>query len=115
MISHVLLMTLLAAPAPAAPSTANPTQARKALASCLNEAVKTDLDAKVEPAAFQAKLPTLCPNEKAAYRAASVAADIAGGIRRATAEQNAAMDLDDVAASTLDRYKDFSETNTKPR
>jgi hypothetical protein len=114
MISHVLLMTLLAAP-PAAPSTANPTQARKALASCLNDAVKTDLDAKVAPAAFQAKLPTLCPSEKEAYKAASIAADIAGGIRRATAEQNAAMDLDDVAASTLDRYKDFSETNTKPR
>jgi hypothetical protein len=115
MISHVLLMTLLAAPAAPASSAANPTQARKALASCLNEAVKTDLDAKVEPAAFQTKLPTLCPNEKAAYRAASIAADTAGGIRRATAEQNASMDLDDVAASTFDRYKDFFETNTKPR
>jgi hypothetical protein len=115
MISHVLLMAFLAAPAPAASSAANPTQARKALATCLNDAVKADLDAKVAPAAFQTKLPTLCANEKEAYKSASIAADTAGGIRRATAEQNATMDLDDVAASTIDRYKDFFESNSKPR
>ncbi|HEY0411908.1 MAG TPA: hypothetical protein VGD66_02055 [Allosphingosinicella sp.] len=109
----MLLVTLLAAPAPV--STANPSQARKVLASCLNDAVKADLEARTEPPAFQTKLPTLCPNEKAAYKAASVAADVAGGIRRTAAEQNATMDLDDVVASTFDRYKDFFETNTKPR
>jgi hypothetical protein len=114
MISHVLLAALIAAPA--APSGAgNPTQARKALAACLNDAVKADLDAKTEPPAFQAKLSTLCASEKAAYKAASVSADVAGGIKRATAEQNASMDLDDVAQSTLDRYKDFLESGTKPR
>ncbi|MBV8688409.1 MAG: hypothetical protein JOZ90_06750 [Alphaproteobacteria bacterium] len=114
MISHVLLVILLAAPAPVS-SAANPSQARKALASCLNDAVKTDLEARTEPPAFQAKLAALCASEKSAYRAASVAADVAGGIKRAAAEQNASMDLDDVVSSTSDRYKDFFETNTKPR
>lgn len=112
MISHVLLMAMLAAPAP---SGANPTQARKALATCLSEAIKADLSAKTEPPDFKTKLGTLCANEKAAYKAASVAADLAGGIKRAAAEQNASMDLDDVSQSTFDRYKDFFETGTKPR
>jgi hypothetical protein len=114
MISHVLLAVLIAAPA-TAPAGGNPTQARKALATCLNDAVKADLDAKTLPPAFQAKLSTLCGNEKAAYKAASVSADIAGGIKRAAAEQNASMDVDDVVSSTADRYKDFFESNTKPR
>jgi hypothetical protein len=113
MISHVLLAALLAAPGSG--SAANPSQARKVLAACLNEAVKTDLDAKVAPATFQTKLSGLCAAEKAAYTSASVNADVAGGIRRSAAEQNARMDLDDVVASTMDRYKDFFETNTKPR
>jgi len=114
MISHVLLAALIAAPA--APSSGgNPTQARKALATCLNDAVKADLDAKTAPPAFQAKLSSLCANEKAAYKAASVSADLAGGIKRAVAEQNASMDVDDVVQSTFDRYKDFFESDTKPR
>jgi len=117
MISHVLLAAMIAAPAmPSSPvGGGNPTQARKALASCLNDAVKADLDAKTAPPAFQTKLSTLCANEKAAYKAASVSADLAGGIKRAVAEQNASMDVDDVVQSTIDRYKDFFESNTKPR
>jgi hypothetical protein len=114
MISHVLLAAMIAAPA--APSGGgNPTQARKALATCLNEAVKSDLDAKTAPSAFQTKLSTLCVNEKAAYQSASISADLAGGIKRPVAEQNASMDVDDVVQSTIDRYKDFFESNTKPR
>jgi hypothetical protein len=117
MISHVLLAVMIAAPASSSgPSgAANPSQARKVLATCLNDAIKADLDAKTAPPAFQGKLSTLCANEKAAYRSASIAADVAGGIKRLAAEQNASLDVNDVVESTFDRYKDYFETDTKPR
>jgi|GEM_PF-3310724 len=114
MISNVLLAALIAAPAAPASPAANPTQARKALASCLNSALMTDLDAKTQPAAFKTKLSSICANEKAAYTTASIAADVGVGIKREAAERNASTDLDDIVSSAADRYQLFFESGGKP-
>jgi hypothetical protein len=112
MMSHVLLAALLAAPAAPGP---NPAMPRQALAKCLRVAMVADLKEKTAAPAFQTKLATLCQAERDAYRNTSIASDVAAGIRRSTAEQNAADDLKDMMESATDRYKEYLESNTSPQ
>ncbi|MEA2999169.1 MAG: hypothetical protein QOH04_1786 [Sphingomonadales bacterium] len=111
MISHVLLAMLAGASAP--PS--NPNVERLALTHCLSAMVKTDLQAKTAPDAFATKANAACMAEEAAFRAKSIAADRAVGIRAADAEQNAKSEITDIRQNALDRYKDYLESNTLPR
>lgn len=110
MISPVLAALLLAAPSPAAVA-----QARLVYSKCLTAALKTDLKEKVEPAAFDAKLATLCKPEEIAFRGALVSLDVANRTARAAAEAGAADEVSYFHDTTKERYKDFFETNTIPR
>jgi hypothetical protein len=113
MISHVLLIALAAATPPGPPP--NPNVERQALNRCLNALVKSDLQTKTAADAFATKANAACMAEEAAFRAKSIAADRAVGIRAADAELNAKSEITDIRQNALDRYKDYLESNTLPR
>ena len=113
MIPQVLLSMLLAAPSSAPPP--NPNVQRLAFSRCLGEVVSTDLRAGVEPAAFRAKLPTLCKEQEEAFRQASVRSDLAIGIKAAAAQQNAANEIKDIVDTQAERYAGYAETKTLPK
>jgi hypothetical protein len=110
MISQVLLFALLGAGG----GGANPGSARQAYTKCLRMMMASELKSKTDAAAFQTKLGTACQAEADAFKAASIESDVSTGIRRASAEQNAADDLKDILGMTVDRYKEYLETNTSP-
>jgi hypothetical protein len=112
MISYVLLISLAGGSAGPPP---NPNVERQALTHCLSAMVRTDLQAKTAPDAFATKANAACMAEEAAFRAKSIAADRAVGIRPADAEQNAKSEITDIRQNALDRYKDYLESNTLPR
>jgi hypothetical protein len=114
MISHVLLWALLAPHALSGPPL-NPNSARQAFSKCLSGMLRPDLEAKTAADAFATKANAACMAEEAAFRAASIAADRAVGIRGTDAEQNAKSEITDIRANALQRYKDYLETNTSPR
>ena len=109
MISHVLLAAMLASPNAAL------IPARNAYSKCLTTLMRTDLKEKVDAAAFEAKLATACKAEEAAFRAASIAADVAVKIARATADRNASDEIGYIRENTVENYKGYLETDTSPR
>jgi hypothetical protein len=113
MISHVLLIALAGASSAGPPP--NPNAERQALTHCLSALVKADLKDKTAPDAFTTKANAACMAEEAAFRAKSIAADRAVGIRAADAEQNAKSEITDIRQNALEQYKDFLESNTLPR
>lgn len=114
-MSPVLLLLLVAAaPARSVPPP-NPNAERQALNHCLAELVKTDLQAKTAADAFVTKANAACMAEETTFRAASIAADRAVGIRPADAEQNAKSEITEIRAMAAERYKGYLETNTSPR
>jgi hypothetical protein len=118
MISHVLLLAFLAAPASAPPRNApprNPNAERQAYMHCVDALVRSDLKAKVEPKAFEAKIATICQPQETAFRAASIAADTSVGVRRAQAEQNVASEIEDFRATRIDNYSLYFDSNSLPR
>lgn len=110
MISHVLMFVLLAAPSPA-----NLNQARQSFSGCLSSLLKTNLKERVAPDAFETTLSTACKAEEATFRTTSIGVDVALGIKRSDAEQNATLEITDIVDNTKARYKDYVETNTEPR
>ena len=112
MISHVLLIALAGASSGPPP---NPNVERQALTHCLSAMVKADLKEKTAADAFATKANAACMAEEAAFRAKSIAADRAVGIRPADAEQNAKSEITDIRQNALDQYKDYLESNTLPR
>jgi hypothetical protein len=102
MISHVLLVALLASQANLAP-------ARTAYSKCLGSLTKSAVKERVEPAAFEAKLAEACKAEEAAFRAASVATDVAAKIARATAERNATDEIGYIRENALETFKTYIE------
>ncbi|MDT9599711.1 hypothetical protein [Sphingosinicella rhizophila] len=108
MISQLLFMLLAAAPADRI------NDARRAYSTCLTGLVKSELDAKTEPAAFEGKLATACQSERAAFRDAIVAVDVSAGIKRPVAEENAATEIEDFISNAKESYRDYFETKTRP-
>lgn len=110
MISHVLMFVLLAAPSPG-----NLNQARQTYSGCLGTLLKSNLKERVAPDAFETTVSTACKTEEATFRNASVSIDLAMGVKRTDAEQNANLEITDIVDNTKARYKDYVETNTEPR
>lgn len=110
MTLNLLLSILLAA---------NPVQslnqARQAYAGSLGNLLRADLKERIASEAFETRLASSCSAEQMAFRNASVAADVALGTSRATAEQNANFEITDMLDNTKQRYRDYLETNTEPR
>lgn len=103
---------LLAAMAPAPTGAVDTTRA--AFTKCLRENVKKSLEAKKAPAEFEMAIKSICNTERDAFRKAVIAFDRSGGDSEANATENADMQIDDYHANFIDKYKDYSETNTMP-
>ena len=109
MISQVLILLAFAA---APVDKINDT--RRAYSSCLTALVKSELDAKTDPAGFEAKIATACQSQQTAFRDAIIAVDVAAGIKRATAEENAATEIGDFIGTAKESFRDYHESKTKP-
>ena len=110
MISSVLALAMFAQPA----TEALP-RARKEYSACLSGFMKKSLKEKVEDAAFESGLAAACSAQEQKFRAIVVATDTAAKIKRADAEENAAMEIADMQANTKEMFKDYKTTNTSPR
>jgi hypothetical protein len=104
MISQVLLVALLAS------AQGNLASARTTYSKCLGSFTRAQVREKVEEAAFQTKLASACKSEEAAFRAASVATDVAAKIARATAERNAQEEIGYIHENAVETFKGTLET-----
>ncbi|WP_176590379.1 hypothetical protein [Sphingobium sp. EM0848] len=101
------LMLLLAA----APQSGDAVGAgRKAYSECLSKQIQPAIDKKMSLGDFQASLKTQCGDKEAAFRAAIVADDKAGG----TADKDAQSDADDQISEYKDKiigeFEDYSKS-----
>ena len=100
MISQVLLVALLAS------AQGNLASARTAYSKCLGGFARAQIKEGVkEEAAFQAALANACRAEEAAFRAASIATDVAAKIARATAERNAMEEIGYIHENAVETFK----------
>jgi hypothetical protein len=99
MISQVLLIALMAS------AQGNLASARTSYSKCLGSFIRAQVKEGVTIDAFQAKIAEACKAEEAAFRAASVATDVAAKIPRATAEQNAADEIGYIRENTVETFK----------
>jgi len=109
MLSSVLALTL-----GAAAIQGDPNATRTAYSTCLRAYMRTSLEQRMEPAAFETGMNSQCTSEAGAYRAALVARDARTGGSRARAEEDAQMTIDDAKANTLEYYRDYHSSNTMP-
>jgi hypothetical protein len=99
MISQVLLIALMAS------AQGNLASARTSYSKCLGGFARAQVKEGVDEAAFTAKLGTACKTEEAAFRAASIATDVAAKIARATAEQNAKDEIGYIHENAVETFK----------
>jgi hypothetical protein len=104
MISTVLALALAAA----GPSPDALVRARKAYSACLGGFMKKSVADKLAVDAFAAALTPACAAQEQAFRSAVVASDTAAGIKRASAEANAASEIQDMIANTKDSFEGYS-------
>jgi hypothetical protein len=109
MVSHVLLIALLAA------AQGGLAPARTTYTRCLGNMLRADLKERTKAEDFEAKLANACKGEEAAFRSASISTDLAAKISRPAAEQNAADEIGYIRENTVEKYKDYIESNTQPR
>ncbi|HEX8223928.1 MAG TPA: hypothetical protein VF605_08945 [Allosphingosinicella sp.] len=100
----MLLIALLAS------AQGNLASARSSYSRCLGSFTRAQVKERVEEAAFTAKLATACKTEEAAFRAASVATDVAAKIARATAERNATEEIGYIHENAVETFKSTLET-----
>ena len=101
------MITLIVALALAAPNPKTIEGPRHAYAACIKTFESNQLQAKVDPAAYETAVKAACPSEAAALTTALINYDVAMGTKRAKATENAAMDLEDYQLTSVDRYKDL--------
>ena len=89
-------------------------QPRKNYAACIKRFESQSLKAKMELSAYTEAIKTACPAEAAALTKALVDYDVSMGSRRATAVANAATDVADYSATSLERYQMTVEAS-KPK
>jgi hypothetical protein len=108
-------LVLLALLATAQTGPASVPQTRQAFSGCLSTVLRDSLKQGVGPDGFESRLRASCTAEEQAFRAASITSDVAAGISRASAEQDANFEVHDMRDNAVERYKDYVETATQPR
>lgn len=109
MISSALALALLIAAAQA-----DPGPARKAYSGCLHTYLKTSLEQKMAPEAFDAAVQPACANQEAAFRGAVVAFEKAYGLSQGEAEDVAASDVSHFLSEIKDLYRAHVEGGEPP-
>ena len=100
------MITLVIALALAAPNPGSIDAPRRAFSVCLKTFENNQLNARVDPAAYETAVKTACPTEAEALTQALVKYDVAMGTKRATATSNAERDVDDYRLTSVERYRD---------
>ena len=109
----MLFTTLLLAAMAPSPTAAVDTS-RVAFTKCLNASMKKALDDKVTAAEYEISIKSVCETERAAFRTAVIALNRSGGDSEADAAENADMQVEDYHANFVDKFKDYSENNSRP-
>ena len=104
------MITLVIALALAAPNPGSIDAPRRAFAACLKTFETNQLNAKVDPAAYETAVKAACPTEAESLMQALVKYDVAMGTKRATAASNAQRDVDDYRLTSVERYRDILGT-----
>ena len=99
-----LLALMLAAPSPDALASA-----RKEYNRCLTAYMKASVEKKADEAAYTSGITGACGAKETAFRTASIAVDGAAGIRRAAAEENANMEIQDMRTNSVEMFKDWAK------
>jgi hypothetical protein len=107
MISQVLLMALLAS------AQGNLASARTTYSKCLGSFTRAQVKEGVAADAFQTNLAAACKTEETAFRAASVASDVAAKIARATAERNAQEEIGYIHENAVETFTASIEVRPK--
>ena len=109
MISTALALMLLYA-GPNATS-----ESREAYARCLKDFVRNSAEQKMEPAAFNTAIVTVCKDKEAALKAALTASDLAMGLKRAASQKSTAEQIADYLSMAKEDYKADFDASSKPQ
>jgi hypothetical protein len=101
MITFVLALAL------AAPNPSSIDAPRNAFRACLKTFESNQMKAKIDAGAYATAVKTACPTEAQALSDALVRFDVAMGTKRASAQANAARDVDDYRLTSEERYRDM--------
>ena len=108
MIASVIAAALLLVPA------SSPTAAqRKAYNACLEKFTIKGIEEKMEPAAFDASVATVCASELSSLRQAAVSTGMAAGRKKAELEEMISGDIEDYQANAKDMFLDFKQKGAK--
>lgn len=99
MISLALASMLLAA-SPAAPA-----QSREGYARCLKDFIRTSLQHKMEPAAFDTAIASACQDKQALFKSAMVASQVAEGMKRPASEKAIGEEIADYLLMAKEEYR----------
>ena len=102
------MITLVMALALAAPNPSSIDAPRTAFRACLKTFETNQLNAKVDAAAYASAVKAACPSEAQALSDALIKYDTAMGTKRASAQANAARDVDDYRLTSEERYRDMA-------
>jgi len=109
MISFALATALAASAVQAGP----PPQLRQAYSACLSGFMKAKIADKLDDAAFRSAAKAACAAQEAAFRDAIVASDVKMGMKKASAEEGAALQVEDYLVNTAETYQ--MRANPKPK
>ena len=107
MISLSLALLFVAAPDATA-------QNREAYARCLKDFVRTSLEQKMEPSAFDAAIAGACKEKEAPLKAALLNADLAIGLKRAASEKSTSEQIADYLLMAKEDYRADLASLPKP-
>ena len=109
MISFALATALAASAAQAGP----PPQLRQAYSACLSSFMKAKIEEGLDDASFRSGAKAACASQEAAFRDSIVAYDVKMGMKKADAEEGAALQVEDYLTNTADSYR--SRAQPKPK
>jgi hypothetical protein len=109
MISFALATALAASAVQAGP----PPQLRKAYSTCLSSFMKAKMGEKLDDDTFRSAAKAACADQEAAFRNSIVAYDVKTGMKKAAAEEGAAMQAEDYLVTAAENYQ--ARAHAKPR
>lgn len=109
MISFALATVLAASAAQVGP----PPQLRQAYSACLAGFLKAKMDEKLDDASFRSGVKAACASQEGALRDAIVSYDVKTGIKKASAQEGAELQIEDYLVSTAETYQ--ARANPKPK
>jgi len=101
-----MLFALLIAGLAGGPSPTMINAPRKAYSACIHDFEHKSLDGKMAAADYETAIKAACASEAKALTSALVSVDVGNGVKRASAQSNAAADLDDYVQTSIERYRD---------